>query len=96
MSEQLKIKVKIADRVYPLTIRRYEEESIRIATKKIEEIVCRYEENYAVKDKQDLLAMCALQLATRLEKVAENSEEEQQAMHNKLHKVERALRHALQ
>lgn len=26
-----------------------------------------YEENYAVKDKQDVLAMCALQLATQTE-----------------------------
>lgn len=96
MSDQLKIKVKIADRVYPLTIRRYEEESLRMATRQIEEIVCRYEENYAVKDKQDLLAMCALQLATRIEKTGKNSEREQEAMHNKLHKVERALKQALQ
>lgn len=96
MSDQLKIKVKIADRVYPLTIRRYEEESLRMATRQIEEIVRRYEENYAVKDKQDLLAMCALQLATRIEKTGKNSEQEQQAMHNKLHKVERALKQALQ
>lgn len=31
-------------------------------------MVKKYEEGYAVRDKQDLLAMCALQLASRLEK----------------------------
>lgn len=68
MSDHLKIKVSIADRVYPLTIRRSEEESIRKAAKSISAMVKKYEEGYAVRDKQDLLAMCALQLASRLEK----------------------------
>ncbi len=68
MDELLKIKVSIADRVYPLTIKRSEEESIRAAAKKIDGILKKYEENYAVRDKQDLLAMCALQIASREEK----------------------------
>lgn len=68
MPDRLKIKVSIADRVYPLTIRRSEEESIRKAAKSISAMVKKYEEGYAVRDKQDLLAMCALQLASRLEK----------------------------
>jgi cell division protein ZapA len=68
LPDRLKIKVSIADRVYPLTIRRSEEESIRKAAKSISAMVKKYEEGYAVRDKQDLLAMCALQLASRLEK----------------------------
>ena len=68
MSDYLKIKVSIADRVYPLTIRREEEEQIRAAAKTIDGILKKYEEGYAVRDKQDLLAMCALQLASRIEK----------------------------
>lgn len=67
MDDYLKIKVSIADRVYPLTIKREEEEKIRIAAKKIDGVLKKYEEDYAVRDKQDLLAMCALQLASRLE-----------------------------
>ncbi len=73
MNDFLKIKVNIADRVYPLTIRRSEEESIRAAAKSIDATLKKYEEGYAVRDKQDLLAMCALQLASRLEK---NQQEE--------------------
>jgi cell division protein ZapA (FtsZ GTPase activity inhibitor) len=68
LDELLKIKVSIADRVYPLTIKRSEEESIRAAAKKIDGILKKYEESYAVRDKQDLLAMCALQIASRDEK----------------------------
>ena len=64
---KLKIKVSIAGRVYPLTIKREEEEEIRKAATKIEAIVKQFESNYAVKDKQDLLAMCALQLSSKVE-----------------------------
>ncbi len=66
MSESLKIKVTIGDRVYPLTIRNEgEEEGIRAAVKKINELLKSFEQNYEVRDKQDVLAMCALQIASR-------------------------------
>ena len=65
--DKLKIKVSIAGRIYPLTIKREEEENIRKAATKIEAIVKQFESNYAVKDKQDLLAMCALQLSSKVE-----------------------------
>tara|TARA_R110002096_G_scaffold130384_1_gene279570 strand:- start:193 stop:486 length:294 start_codon:yes stop_codon:yes gene_type:complete len=68
LKDYLKIKVSIADRMYPLTIKPEEEEKIRAAAKTIDGILKKYEEGFAVRDKQDLLAMCALQLASRLEK----------------------------
>lgn len=68
MSDLLKIKITLADRIYPLTIKRSEEENLRKAARSIAAILKKYEEGYAVRDKQDLLAMCALQLAARLEK----------------------------
>lgn len=61
---ELSIKVNIANRIYPLKINREEEESVRLAAKSINDILKDYEENYAVRDKQDLLAMCALKFAT--------------------------------
>jgi cell division protein ZapA len=68
MSESLKIKVTIGDRVYPLTIRNEgEEEGIRAAVKKINELLKKFEKNYEVRDKQDVLAMCALQIASQNE-----------------------------
>ncbi len=65
MDHTLKIKVNISNRTYPLTIKREEEEAIRLAVKHINEAVKRFEERYAVQDKQDVLAMCALQIATQ-------------------------------
>jgi cell division protein ZapA len=67
MNEKLKIKISIADRVYPLTVSTSQEEAMRSASKKIDTIIKQFEENYAVRDKQDVLAMCALQFASQLE-----------------------------
>lgn len=65
--EKLKIKLSIADRVYPLTIDPDQEEGLRKAAKTIEQLAKKFEENYAVRDKQDVLAMCALQFASKIE-----------------------------
>lgn len=62
-----KIKLKIGNRVYPLTTQPEQEEGLRNASKKIDVMIKHFEEKYAVKDKQDALAMCALQLATQSE-----------------------------
>jgi cell division protein ZapA len=67
MEDKFKIKISIADRVYPLTVEASQEEGLRIAAKKIETMIKQFEQNYAVRDKQDVLAMCALQFATQTE-----------------------------
>lgn len=67
MGERLKIKLSIADRVYPLTIDPSQEEGLRKAAKNIEVLAKNFEQNYAVRDKQDVLAMCALQFASKIE-----------------------------
>ena len=73
MSEKIKIKLTVADRVYPLTISPEQESSLRISAKKIEDMTKQLEQNYAVRDKQDVLAMCALQYAAQLENQLENN-----------------------
>jgi cell division protein ZapA len=73
MSEKIKIKLTVADRVYPLTISSDQEASIRASAKKIDEMTKQLEKNYAVRDKQDVLAMCALQYAAQLEKRVEKN-----------------------
>jgi cell division protein ZapA (FtsZ GTPase activity inhibitor) len=67
MDEKLKIKISIADRMYPLTVDLSQEEGLRSASKKIDVMIKQFEENYAVRDKQDVLAMCALQFASKSE-----------------------------
>ena len=73
MSEKIKIKLTVADRVYPLTILAGQEQSLRNSAKKIDEMSKQLQENYAVRDKQDVLAMCALQYAAQLENTLENN-----------------------
>jgi cell division protein ZapA len=92
----LKIKVSLADRVYPLTIRRSEEESIRAAAKSINATLKKYEEGYAVRDKQDLLAMCALQLASRLEKTQQTELVDGRWVNEAFTKLENKIEQALQ
>lgn len=62
--EEFTISVNIADRPYRLTINREEEEVIRKAATIINDKVKNYSANYAFNDKQDLLAMVALEEAT--------------------------------
>lgn len=64
MSE-ISIKLNIGNRTYPLTIQAHEEETIRQAAKLVNDHVKHLQENYAVKDMQDLLAMAALQVASK-------------------------------
>ena len=67
MSDKLKIKISIADRVYPMTVTESQEEGLRAASRKIDMMIKQFEQDYAVRDKQDVLAMCALQFASQLE-----------------------------
>ncbi len=92
MSNTLKIKLSIADRVYPLTIKPEQEEGLRKATKKIEEMIKKFEKNYAVRDKQDVLAMCALQFAAQVEQKGIDKINDQAQIEEKLE----ALNHLLQ
>lgn len=68
MSEgKIKVKISVAGRMYPLTIERSEEESVRRAGKKLNEMIKQFEKNYEIEDKQDVLSMCALMLSSKLE-----------------------------
>lgn len=62
--DELSITVVIADRPYKLKIARNEEEGIRKAAKVIEEQMEKYASYFQFKDKQDLLAMVALQFSS--------------------------------
>ena len=60
--EKLNIKISLANRLYPMKVDLSEERVIRLSVAKIEKILNNLKEKYSVKDTQDLLAMCALQL----------------------------------
>jgi cell division protein ZapA len=95
MAEPLKIKLSIADRVYPLTINPSQEEGLRLATKKIEEMIKKFEQSYAVRDKQDVLAMCALQFAAQVEQKQIDKSSDTQETEAKLKALDRLLQEQL-
>ena len=64
MSEK-SVKITIAGRTYPITVDSKEEQSVLAAAKRINDRVAQLETTYLVKDKQDLLAMTALQFASQ-------------------------------
>lgn len=69
--EKLKINIVIAGRTYPLSVNNSkEEEAMRKAAIAINKLISMYEQNYAVSDKQDVLAMSALQFASKLELIS--------------------------
>ena len=87
----LKIKINIANRIYPMTINRDAEENIRKSVKKIEERLKFYEKNYAIKDRQDLLAMCLIEIAAKLESVNDSATQDNNDVELKLLSIESAL-----
>lgn len=91
MSEKLKIKISIADRVYPLTVDPSQEEGLRSASKKIDAMIKQFEQSYAVRDKQDVLAMCALQFAAQVEQKQINSSQDNETALNRLQNLDKKL-----
>ncbi|HCY96596.1 MAG: cell division protein ZapA [Polaribacter sp.] len=80
---KLKINLVIAGRTYPLSVNNTnEEEGMRKAASAINKLISMYEQNYAVSDKQDVLAMCALQFASKSEiSTLEKGSDDTEAIH---------------
>ena len=95
MSEKLKIKLSIANRVYPLTIEPSQEEGLRKAAQKIDTMIKQFEQSYSVRDKQDVLAMCALQFASQTEQKVIDKENLSDEVQNKLYALDELLKNHL-
>ena len=90
---KLKVNVIIAGRTYPLSVNNtQEEQGMRKAAKNINDLIIKFEQNYAVADKQDVLAMCALQFASKGEIGSLKMREEKFQVEEKLN----ALTHLLE
>jgi cell division protein ZapA len=57
--EELSIRIKIADREYPMKVKPQDEEKIRQAGRLLNERITAYKNQFGIDDKQDLLAMVA-------------------------------------
>ena len=72
---EISLKVVIAGRTYPLTVKQEDEQSVQAAAKLINEKVKEFEQNYSVRDKQDLLAMSALNILATQQNTPKKSPE---------------------
>ena len=82
-----KIKLNIGNRIYPLNVNTEQEEVLRKAAKEINDMITKYEKSYAVKDKQDSLAMCALEIFTNNKKITMNQSKIGSNTEEKLNKL---------
>lgn len=87
----ISIKINIADRVYPLRVETEEEEVIRYAAKLINEKIKELQDNYAVRDKQDLLSMCVLQYATGMIKAERSAQNQDEGVVQSVHELDKIL-----
>lgn len=83
----LNIKLMVADRLYPLSINPSEEESFRLAAKKINEMIQTFERHYDLRDKQDAIAMCAIVLARQASQEKLNEDDKQEQITKKLQDI---------
>ena len=74
-----------------MKIQRSSEEYIRSAVKKIEGRLRFYEENYAIKDKQDMLAMCLIEYASKFESISNKNIVKDDGLTQKLNRIEEIL-----
>ena len=88
---EISIKINIADRVYPLRVNMEEEEVIRRAAKIINDRIKEYQDNYAVRDKQDLLSMCVLHYATATLKADKKRVDEETEVADKVYQLDQML-----
>lgn len=94
--EELSISIMIADRPYKLMIDKEKEELVRRAAKLIEKRIKEYSGNYAYKDKQDLVAMAALEFTTSYLQNEKEVSESETGLSRKLSEMDKALNEILQ
>ena len=93
---EFSISISIADRPYKLVIEKEYEELFRKAAKLIDGRIKTYSNNYAYKDKQDLLAMVALDNAINLLQHERNIAEKETTLEKKLIDIDLALTEVLE
>jgi cell division protein ZapA len=95
MSE-FSISITVADRPYKLVVEKEQEELFRNAAKLIDKRIKEYSGSYAFKDKQDLLAMIALEYTVSFLQNEQKTKESELLMNDKLTGIDNALNELLQ
>lgn len=93
---QFSISITVADRPYKLVIEKENEEVFRKAAKLVDDRIKTYSNNYAYKDKQDLIAMVALENTIHFLQSERNTSERESTLDSTLIEIETALDQILQ
>jgi cell division protein ZapA (FtsZ GTPase activity inhibitor) len=93
--DELSISIVIADRPYKLAVEKEHEELFRKAARMIDKRIKEYSSNYAYKDKQDLLAMVALEYTTSFLQTEHSSAETENSLAEKLKTLDNTLNEIL-
>jgi len=93
--EELSIKIKIAEREYPMKVKRNEEEKVRAAGKLINEKLKHYREQFGIDDKQDLLAMVAFDCLVQKQASEEDHQEIDQTVFEKVSHLNQMVSQAI-
>lgn len=94
MSE-FSISITVADRPYKLVVEKVQEEVFRNAAKLIDKRIKEYSSSYAFKDKQDLLAMVALEYTVSYLQNEKETKASELLVDEKLTKIDNALNQLL-
>ena len=90
MSE-LPIKIRIAERDYPMRVAVADEERLRLAGRQLSERLREFREQYGIQDKQDLLAMVALATMADSLKVSKEKDGTDAALTERLARLDELL-----
>ena len=93
--DELSISINIADRPYKLVVEKDHEETLRRAARLIDKRIREYSSNYAYKDKQDLLAMVALEYTTSYLQTEHSKAEREHHLEEKLISIDNTLTEVL-
>ncbi len=85
------ININVAGRSYRLKVEDTEEEYVRAAAASINDKISEFSGNYAFKDKQDLLAMVGITIATEFSKLKSSTENNAMVAIDKLQEIDKVL-----
>ena len=94
--DEISLSIAVAERSYRLVVEKEHEELFRKAEKLIDKRMKDYSVSYAYKDKQDLLAMVALEYATSYLQDEQLLTEKEDMFENRLMEINRTLDEQLQ
>ncbi len=87
----LAIKIRIAERDYPMRVEVADEERLRLAGRQLSERLREFREQYGIQDKQDLLAMVAFAIMADSLKVSKEKDGTDAALTERLARLDELL-----